>query len=1279
MRKIHILISILLITSCLMARQKIGFVGAAADLTQLTDEERAAYDWLKLHYNTVFIPINSIEQDASILNTVEVLWWHHDMSNTTPSAAQKSVVVEAFKDFLRQGKGLLLTGFAPQYVVDLGVEDTAPQEVHRGLTTSGNWGFYALDTEHPIFNGLSRPFYTLSAGLQVWNSICWWNNSSFFDGKWLADVEWQSGTLVTAGEYQLGSGKIIVVGAGAYDWYIENGTNSYRSNLEKFTQNILTYLTPPEKIKLVFLGNSEQVTSLSLEEQAAYHFADSIAQCQYLSFTQLMNDTSQLNGHQVVWWHFDESLTLPTVALNTKVIEAFNRYLEKGYGLLLTGLAAQYVVDLGIETNEPDVLEKDSTTSGISGFYRKVASHPIFEGLLNPLLTINSGMEIELQNCYWQPADHFNGIWLADAEFPKDMVAICEYRVVTGKVIVAGYSAFEWAKLNYNTYRQNLFQLTENMITYLAEKTIFLPDGKMAEWDFDEKSGRVAHENVSESNFKIESNFPQTEWKVGVFDQALRLDGYSTVVSGQLPESFYSRAALSVSSWLAIEANPVREAAVINQQTSTKGFILGIGKLGNPFFAIATIDGTWRRVESSEVVPKNKWFLLTATFSENGQLKLYMNDELIAQTSFSPQQWAPATEVPIEIARNSKSEYSGIFPMGVINGLIDQSRMYNRALTDEEIQQYYQSTSNNLLAPDFTIPQSRFAQDFHRPKYHALPPANWTNEAHGLIYYNNRYHLFYQKNPNGPYWEQIHWGHLSSVDLLHWKEEPIALAPQAGIDQRGIWSGCTVNDNGQLKAMYTAVDGFKARMALAIADEQAKHFQKLGAVLQAPPESYDHLDFRDPFIWKDKGFWYMIIGSGIRNQGGTVFLYRSNNLIDWNFLHPLKIGNIAQSGEFWEMPIFFKLKDRWILLVNKTPTPNNPAKALYWTGAWQDEQFIVDHEAPKALELINHLLSPTIVYDQQGRLVAIGIIPDQRSQELNYKAGWAHLYSLPRVWTLSNSGEIIQQPLPELELLRSEVISKSNLTIESGVQGYLGETLYDQHEIIVEWHNVNATRFGVSLYQAADRSEFTSLYLDVSTSELVIDLSNSSLLDGVDKGIYRATLPDTVQNDLKLRIFVDHSVLEVFVNGHWSFAKRIFPSNSESFRADLFCEGGTAKINNLKIFKIASTPMALEQTRTKIKLNPQNFELTNPFPNPFNSATNIQLKLEKTCMVKFNIYTITGQQIYSLHLPNPMAQGKYRLRWQGIDDHGRSLASGIYIAQIRIDQQNVTKKLILLR
>jgi len=201
----------------------------------------------------------------------------------------------------------------------------------------------------------------------------------------------------------------------------------------------------------------------------------------------------------------------------------------------------------------------------------------------------------------------------------------------------------------------------------------------------------------------------------------------------------------------------------------------------------------------------------------------------------------------------------------------------------------------------------------HRPCYHFLPPANWMNDPNGVIHWRGRYHLFYQYNPHGLVWGDIHWGHAVSNDLIHWQDLPVALTPTpGGPDAGGCWSGCAVDDDGVPTVFYTGIRGDYDLaqsqvicMAVGSDDLVAWHKHPANPVL-TPPEDLDLIGFRDPSVWRDGETWYQIVGSGVRDVGGAVLLYRSSDLLEWEYLGPLIAGDRRDpslwTGSVWECP-----------------------------------------------------------------------------------------------------------------------------------------------------------------------------------------------------------------------------------------------------------------------------------------------------------------------------------------------------------------------------------------
>ena len=206
--------------------------------------------------------------------------------------------------------------------------------------------------------------------------------------------------------------------------------------------------------------------------------------------------------------------------------------------------------------------------------------------------------------------------------------------------------------------------------------------------------------------------------------------------------------------------------------------------------------------------------------------------------------------------------------------------------------------------------QQMFTFDPHRPRYHFLPPSAWMNDPNGLIYWKGYYHLFYQYVSNDPPWERKKWGHAASTDLVHWIDLPIASAPTpGGPDQDGCFSGCAVNQDGVPTLIYTGVRGDQQLPCLATSPDDLIAWQKYAGnpVIATPPHDLDLFAFRDHTLWKEGAMWYQLVGAGIKGVGGVVLLYRSPNLLDWEYMYPLYTGDQRSiepvwTGSMWECP-----------------------------------------------------------------------------------------------------------------------------------------------------------------------------------------------------------------------------------------------------------------------------------------------------------------------------------------------------------------------------------------
>jgi sucrose-6-phosphate hydrolase SacC (GH32 family) len=692
-----------------------------------------------------------------------------------------------------------------------------------------------------------------------------------------------------------------------------------------------------------------------------------------------------------------------------------------------------------------------------------------------------------------------------------------------------------------------------------------LDRGLLGHWGFERHEGGRAVDRISGVAGRIASPFRRPERARGPVGRALRFDGYSTWVTADVPPDAGPIGSLSVSAWVAAAAYPTANAGLVSRYVfPSAGWFLGVDPWGRWYFA-ASIRGEWHTAWAPEPLPLGRWAHLAGTFEAGRGLTLHLDGVRVATQATPPGRIRPAHGEELTIGRDAHGgTVAGLFPTGVFGGLIDEVRIYDRALHERDVAALHR-IATVPPKPPLEVPARRFERDAHRPRFHPMPPAAWTNEPHGLVRHEGRWHLFHQANPSGPYWAHMHWGHLSSPDLVEWHPEPPALRPGEGFDAVGAWSGGVVIDGQQPAILYTGVDGARAAIGLARGTDGMAGWvrEPSGPVILASPEGF--LDFRDPFAWRDGERWYMLAGSGVPGAGGTALLYRSDDLVGWELLGPLMVGDSATSGVFWEMPVLLPVgPDRHVLLVT-TVEDGARARGLYWIGRWAEERFVPDDPVPREQELFPGLLSPTVGLDGD-RLVAIGVVPEERGSEAQLEAGWANVLGLPRVLRLcGDEKSLCQGPLPELERLRGDGRHLRDVPLDRwGVAGLAGV----HAEIVAEIDPGAAREVGIAVREAADGRERTVLHYDVAASTLTLDRSGSSLDPAVARDIRSAPLDRPPGAPVRLHVFLDGSVLDVFVDEQHAFSTRIYPTRADAVRIRPYALGSGATLRSLDLYEL---------------------------------------------------------------------------------------------------------------
>ncbi|MGO6089674.1 glycoside hydrolase family 32 protein [Escherichia coli] len=441
------------------------------------------------------------------------------------------------------------------------------------------------------------------------------------------------------------------------------------------------------------------------------------------------------------------------------------------------------------------------------------------------------------------------------------------------------------------------------------------------------------------------------------------------------------------------------------------------------------------------------------------------------------------------------------------------------------------------------------------PIFHLAPPAGWMNDPNGLIYFNGRYHAFFQHHPASAYQGPMHWGHATSTDMLHWQHEPIALAPGDKYDRDGCFSGSAVDDDGVLSLIYTGHiclddrgnDSIIREVQCLATSHDGIHFEKQGCVL-TPPEGIMH--FRDPKVWHEDGSWWMVIGARDASDNGQVLLYRGTSLRDWHLEHVLA-HSAAGKSYMWECPDFFRCGNfHWLMFSPQGMPPSgyrfrNLFQSGVLAGSWKPGSVFALKGGFEELDYGHDFYAPQSMLAEDGRRIIMAWMNMWDSPVPTRSEAWAGCLTLPRE-VFERDGRLCQRPVREVESLRKKCQPLSPVRLQ-GLQ-LLTENV-QAAELLVTWHTVDshAEHYGVRL------GDGLRLYVDNQAGRLVLWRYYPE--EGLD-GYRSVELPDTEY--LTLRIFLDRSSVEVFVNdGEATLSSRIYPQ-ADSRQLSLYAAHGDA-------------------------------------------------------------------------------------------------------------------------
>ena len=398
--------------------------------------------------------------------------------------------------------------------------------------------------------------------------------------------------------------------------------------------------------------------------------------------------------------------------------------------------------------------------------------------------------------------------------------------------------------------------------------------------------------------------------------------------------------------------------------------------------------------------------------------------------------------------------------------------------------------------------------DYYRPIYHHTPSYGWMNDANGMVYKDGEYHLYFQYNPYGSKWGNMHWGHAVSTDLMHWKE----LQPAIARDTLGhIFSGSSVVDygntagygKGAIIALYTSASDKNGQIqCMAYSTDNGRTFTKYdGNPILRP---YDGIkDFRDPKVfWHEPATaWYMIVSADKEMR-----FYKSDDLKRWTYISSFGRGYGMQPcqyecPDFVQLPVNGDKSDmKYVMLMNVNPGCLFGGSATeYFVGDFDGKNFtcIDDPHVPKWLDYGKDHYATVCFSNTGDRVIALPWMSNWQYANVTPIKQYRGANALPRelsLYTKDGHYYVAANVAQEVKSIRGETNIIEDLKTSDNVE-YKTVASGCDGAFEIEFDVIPAAdgKAGIEIYN--DKDENTRIYLDLKQMRVVMDRTESGLTD----------------------------------------------------------------------------------------------------------------------------------------------------------------------------------------
>ena len=443
-----------------------------------------------------------------------------------------------------------------------------------------------------------------------------------------------------------------------------------------------------------------------------------------------------------------------------------------------------------------------------------------------------------------------------------------------------------------------------------------------------------------------------------------------------------------------------------------------------------------------------------------------------------------------------------------------------------------------------------------RPRFHFSTPVGWCNDPNGFSYYNGKIHLFFQYHPYSTQWGPMHWGHVSTTDLINWKNEKTALAPDTPADESGCFSGTALEKNARHLLVYTGVSKQNEIdiQNQCIAAGDGIHYQKKSekAIITAEdiPFKYNNEHFRDPKLWKKDGVYYMACVIKQLNDCGALILFESQDSKTWKYKGMLDSSKDGLS-KMWECPDLLNLdgKDMMILSPQEMKEDyqlgfHNGNNSLYITGTLDYENVKFTREVrpengytAAQIDYGIDFYAPETTKLKDGRTILIAWMQSWESYITPENYIWSGMMTIPRELSFKNN-RLYQNPVRELEKWKVGQIQGN--AEKNEIKLFETQPRHFELDLVLDFE----TDGSVELFLGNDKTESVSLRFDLSEKSILFDRSKSLTPGAVS---FRKAKLEPEGKKMNVRILCDTCSLEVFADdGKIAFTNSFFFTDSNS-------------------------------------------------------------------------------------------------------------------------------------